>query len=63
MAGPSPVPGEIWRDGDGLLIEQFRRFDNLMIEGGLLGIGRGAGAAGERTGGSHGGIWGRSRSA
>jgi nucleoside 2-deoxyribosyltransferase len=32
-------PGRIWRDRDGLLIEQFRRFDNLMIEGGLLGSG------------------------
>jgi len=32
-------PGRIWRDGDGLLIEQFRRFDNLMIEGGLIGSG------------------------
>jgi len=32
-------PGRIWRDGEGLLIEQFRRFDNLMIEGGLLGSG------------------------
>ncbi|HVC61562.1 MAG TPA: nucleoside 2-deoxyribosyltransferase [Acetobacteraceae bacterium] len=32
-------PGRIWRDGDGLLIEQFRRSDNLMIEGGILGSG------------------------
>jgi nucleoside 2-deoxyribosyltransferase len=32
-------PGRIWRDSDGLLIEQFRRFDNLMIEGGLIGSG------------------------
>ncbi len=31
--------GRIWRDGDGLLIEQFKRFDNLMIEGGLVGSG------------------------
>ncbi len=37
--GAIASPGRIWRDGDGLLIEQFRRFDNLMIEGGLLGSG------------------------
>ncbi len=37
--GAIASPGNIWRDGDGLLIEQFRRFDNLMIEGGLLGSG------------------------
>jgi nucleoside 2-deoxyribosyltransferase len=37
--GPIGSPGRIWRDGDGLLIEQFRRFDNLMIEGGLIGSG------------------------
>ena len=37
--GAIASPGHIWRDGDGLLIEQFRRFDNLMIEGGLLGSG------------------------
>ena len=35
--GAIASPRPIWRDGDGLLIEQFRRFDNLMIEGGWLG--------------------------
>jgi nucleoside 2-deoxyribosyltransferase len=28
-----------WRDADGLLIEQFGLFDNLMIEGGITGSG------------------------
>jgi nucleoside 2-deoxyribosyltransferase len=28
-----------WLDGDGLLVEQFGLFDNLMIEGGILGSG------------------------
>jgi nucleoside 2-deoxyribosyltransferase len=28
-----------WLDGDGLLVEQFGLFDNLMIEGGLVGSG------------------------
>jgi nucleoside 2-deoxyribosyltransferase len=37
--GAIASPGRIWRDADGLLIEQFRRFDNLMIEGGILGSG------------------------
>ncbi len=37
--GSIASPGRIWRDGDGLLIEQFQRFDNLMIEGGILGSG------------------------
>jgi nucleoside 2-deoxyribosyltransferase len=37
--GAIASPGRTWRDGDGLLIEQFQRFDNLMIEGGLLGSG------------------------
>ncbi len=37
--GAIASPGRIWRDGDGLLIEQFRRFDNLMIEGGIVGSG------------------------
>jgi len=32
-------PGGNWRDGDGLLIEQFKRYDNLMIEGGIVGSG------------------------
>jgi nucleoside 2-deoxyribosyltransferase len=31
--------GPVWRDGDGLLIEQFSRHDNLMIEGGIAGSG------------------------
>ena len=30
-----------WRDADGLLIEQFGLFDNLMIEGGLVDSGGG----------------------
>jgi nucleoside 2-deoxyribosyltransferase len=37
--GAIASPGRVWRDGDGLLIEQFRRFDNLMIEGGIVGSG------------------------
>ena len=37
--GAIASPGRIWRDADGLLIEQFRRSDNLMIEGGLVGSG------------------------
>jgi nucleoside 2-deoxyribosyltransferase len=37
--GAIASPGRIWRDVDGLLIEQFRRFDNLMIEGGIVGSG------------------------
>ena len=28
-----------WYDGDGLLVEQFGLFDNLMIEGGIIGSG------------------------
>jgi nucleoside 2-deoxyribosyltransferase len=28
-----------WQDGDGLLVEQFGLFDNLMIEGGIIGSG------------------------
>ncbi|HUB43822.1 MAG TPA: nucleoside 2-deoxyribosyltransferase [Acetobacteraceae bacterium] len=31
--------GRVWRDADGLLIEQFKRHDNLMIEGGIVGSG------------------------
>lgn len=27
-----------WRDADGMLVEQFGLFDNLMIEGGLSGL-------------------------
>ena len=32
-------PGEAWRDADGMLIEQFGLFDNLMIEAGILASG------------------------
>jgi len=32
-------PDGSWRDGDGLLVEQFGLFDNLMIEGGITGSG------------------------
>ena len=32
-------PDGTWRDGDGLLVEQFGLFDNLMIEGGITGSG------------------------
>jgi nucleoside 2-deoxyribosyltransferase len=28
-----------WQDGDGLLVEQFGLFDNLMIEGGIMDSG------------------------
>ncbi len=28
-----------WLDGEGLLVEQFGLFDNLMIEGGIIGSG------------------------
>jgi nucleoside 2-deoxyribosyltransferase len=28
-----------WQDGDGLLVEQFGLFDNLMIEGAIVGSG------------------------
>jgi nucleoside 2-deoxyribosyltransferase len=28
-----------WQDGDGLAVEQFGLFDNLMIEGGIIGSG------------------------
>lgn len=37
--GAVASPEGAWRDADSLLIEEFRRFDNLMIEGGLLGSG------------------------
>jgi nucleoside 2-deoxyribosyltransferase len=30
-------PDGSWRDADGLVIEQFGRFDNLMIEGAIAG--------------------------
>jgi nucleoside 2-deoxyribosyltransferase len=32
-------PDGSWRDGDGLLVEQFGLLDNLMIEGGILASG------------------------
>jgi nucleoside 2-deoxyribosyltransferase len=32
-------PDGSWLDGDGLLVEQFGLFDNLMIEGGITGSG------------------------
>jgi nucleoside 2-deoxyribosyltransferase len=32
-------PDGSWHDGDGLLVEQFGLFDNLMIEGGIAGSG------------------------
>jgi nucleoside 2-deoxyribosyltransferase len=32
-------PDGTWHDGDGLLVEQFGLFDNLMIEGGIIGSG------------------------
>jgi nucleoside 2-deoxyribosyltransferase len=32
-------PDGAWLDGDGLLVEQFGLFDNLMIEGGIVGSG------------------------
>lgn len=39
--GGDARPGEdgSWHDGDGLLVEQFGLFDNLMIEGGIAGSG------------------------
>jgi nucleoside 2-deoxyribosyltransferase len=33
------LPDGTYRDGDGLLVEQFGLFDNLMIEGGIIGSG------------------------
>ncbi len=32
-------PNGSWLDGDGFLVEDFGRFDNLMIEGGIAGAG------------------------
>lgn len=40
VAGRAAGDGS-WRDADGLLIEQFGLFDNLMIEGGLADSGGG----------------------
>ena len=33
------APDGSWRDTDGLMVEQFGLFDNLMIEGGIAGSG------------------------
>lgn len=33
------LPDGTYHDGDGLLVEQFGLFDNLMIEGGIIGSG------------------------
>ena len=32
-------PDGTWLDGDGLMLEEFGLFDNLMIEGGIVGSG------------------------
>jgi nucleoside 2-deoxyribosyltransferase len=37
--GAQAQPDGSWYDGDGLLVEQFGLFDNLMIEGGIIGSG------------------------
>ena len=37
--GAHALPDGVWRDPEGLLIEQFGLFDNLMIEGGIIGSG------------------------
>jgi nucleoside 2-deoxyribosyltransferase len=37
--GAKAGPDGSWYDGDGLLVEQFGLFDNLMIEGGIVGSG------------------------
>jgi nucleoside 2-deoxyribosyltransferase len=37
--GATAAPDRSWRDADGMLIEQFGRFDNLMIEAGILASG------------------------
>ena len=37
--GAIASPGAIWRDADGMLIEQFGLFDNLMIEAAIVGSG------------------------
>jgi nucleoside 2-deoxyribosyltransferase len=41
LAAVAPVVGEdgTWRDADGLLVEQFGLFDNLMIEGAVAETG------------------------
>lgn len=37
--GATPKQDGSWHDADGLLVEQFGLFDNLMIEGGIAGSG------------------------
>ena len=39
MVGGKQAPDGSWWDPDGLLVEQFGLFDNLMIEGGITGSG------------------------
>ncbi len=39
IGGGQQGPDGSWWDADGLLVEQFGLFDNLMIEGGILGSG------------------------
>jgi nucleoside 2-deoxyribosyltransferase len=39
IGGGRQGPDGSWRDADGLLVEQFGLFDNLMIEGGITGSG------------------------
>ena len=39
IGGGRQGPDGSWWDADGLLVEQFGLFDNLMIEGGILGSG------------------------
>ena len=38
-SGAHGQPDGSWHDGDGLLVEQFELFHNLMIEGGIVGSG------------------------
>ncbi len=39
IGGGRQGPDGAWRDPDGLLVEPFGLFDNLMIEGGITGSG------------------------
>jgi nucleoside 2-deoxyribosyltransferase len=39
IGGGLQGPDGSWRDSDGLLVEQFGLFDNLMIEGGIVASG------------------------
>jgi nucleoside 2-deoxyribosyltransferase len=39
VGGGKQAPDGSWWDPDGLLVEQFGLFDNLMIEGGITGSG------------------------